>query len=315
MMSLKPASLLLLLLLLPSACSQIQPSARSEGGLQKIATPLLREIRIDPRLGRNMFGIDLRSEARILWAQVEGHYGRPVRELLIDDLGYSYYAGVASVDPDGTPVVQLINTEPVTEEIIVHELYHLKLYAEGYPVIRIEYPADWNEEKEQARVRFIIAQLYDTIEHRIFYPRMREMGLAPDDTLKRNVELTLRGEAEEEDVPGLTRRDALAIEYFKAALLMEDEPLLERLTNHYRGRRWDEALNIGSGMAELVKRAQPSTPDGAVTTLLRCLAVIERSVNAYELYGWETEKIGQHDRRRVYLKVTPRTKRAGKLTS
>jgi hypothetical protein len=313
MMSLKTACLLLLLLL-SSACSQIQPAARSEDGLQKIAPPLLREVRVDPRLGRNMFGVDLRPEARILWAEIEGHYGRPVRELLIDDLAYSYYAGLASVDPDGTPVVQLTNTEPVTEERIVHELHHLKLYADGFPVIRIEYPAAWNGERQQARVRFLIAQIYDTIEHWIFYPRMREMGLMPDDTLKSNVEFNLQGGAEDEDVPGVTRRDSLTIEYFQAALLLSDEQLLRRLTNHYRGKRWDDGLNIGKAMAALVRAARPSTPKEAVTTLMRCLPVIERGINVYELSGWETEKIGEHDRRRVYLKVRSQSKRRNKLT-
>lgn len=305
MMSLKKIAPLLLLLLLPSACSQIEPSARSEGGLQKIPPPLLREIRVDPRLGRNMFGIDLRGEARMLWAEIEEHYKRPVRELLLDDLGYSYYAGLADVDPDGTPVVKLRSTNRVTEEIIVHELYHLKFYAEGYPVIRLEYPTAWKEEREQARVRFIVAQIYDTIEHRIFYPRMRAMGLAPDDTLKSSIEFDLEGDRRGEDVPGLTRREALAIEYFQAALLLGDERLLARLTNHYRSRGWDRALDTGRAMAELVRRSQPSTPNEAVTTLMRCLALMERATNGYEISGWETESIGEHQLRRVYLKVRP----------
>lgn len=307
--------LLLMLLLLPSACSQIQPSARSEGGFQKIPVPVLREVRVDPRLGRNMFGVDLRSEARILWAQVEGYYKRPVRELLLDDLGYSYYAGLADIEPDGTPVVKLKNTTPVTEEILVHELYHLKLYAEGYPVIRINYPPGWSEEREQARVRFIVAQVYDTIEHRIFYPRMRQMGLTPDDTLKSDVEEILQDGIADQGVPGLTRRDERIIDYFRAALLLDDDGLLERLTNYYRGRGWDRELKTARAMAEVVSEAGPSSPEEAVETFMRCLALIERSINVYELSGWETVTIGQHERRRVYLKVMPRSKRAGMLDS
>jgi hypothetical protein len=312
MMRLKTAPLLLLLLLAP-ACTQIEPAARTEVGLQKIAAPLLREVRVDPRLGRNMFGLDLRPEARILWAEIEAHYGRPVRELLIDNLDYPYYAGLASIDPDGTPVVELKNSAPVTEERIVHELYHLKLYADGFPVIRIEYPAAWKGERQQARVRYIMAQIYDSIEHWIFYPQMRQMGLMPDDTLKSNVEFILEGGTVDDDVPGVTRRDSLTIEYFEAALLLDDEQLQKLLPNHYRRRRWDDELNTGKAMAELVRAARPSTPKEAVTTLMRCLALIERTNNVYELSGWETEKIGELDLGRIYLKVRPKSKGRGRI--
>ena len=270
----------------------------------------MREVRVDPRLGRKLFDVDLRSDARILWAQVEEHYGRQVRELKIDDLGYTYYGGLASVDPDGTPVIEVTNTDPVTEEKIVHELYHLKLYTEGFLVIRIDYPKEWEIEKEQPRVRFIVAQVYDTIEHWIFYPRMREMGLVPDDVLRSNADrMVYISDVVDEDVPGLTRGDALAIEYFKAALLLSDERLLKLLTEHYRRRGWNDALRRGTMMAEMVKEARPSTPEEVVNTLLRCLSVIERGQHAYKLAGWETELRGDHKLRRIYLKVTSEPKK------
>jgi hypothetical protein len=139
---------------------------------------------------------------------------------------------------------------------------------------------------------------------------MREMGLAPAESLRSSVEFNLQsGITDDEGVPGLTRKDALAIEYFKIALLTGDDQLLERFTNYYRGRRWDDALNNGKAMVELVRAAQPSTPNETVMTLMRCLAVIERAINAYELSRWETEKIGKHEQRRIYLKVRPRSKR------
>jgi hypothetical protein len=307
-----PGKLFLLLLLLFAlaftAAYYSYPQPQPVNSTQGLSIPASKNFQVEPGLGRNMFGIPLRPEARKLWLEIEDHYKREVREELTSDLGYSYYAGLASVDPDGTPAVKLRNDDRPTEERIVHELYHLKLYADGYPVIRIEYPPRRPTEKQQARIRFLISEVYNTIEHWMFYPEMRKMGLVPDGSVRSTAELILEGD-DQEDTPGVTRGDMLALDYFEAALLLDDTQLFARLENQYNVKRWTEALQKGRDMAGIVSSSSPSTPEGAVRTLMRCLEILDRSGNGYELTRWETEKRGSHTLRRIYIKVAPRSKR------
>jgi hypothetical protein len=256
---------------------------------------------------RRMFGVELRPQAAALLAEIEEHYRKQVRAESKDKLEHSYYAGIASVDTGGTPVIELSNYAPPTEERIVHELFHLKLYAEDFPVIRIEYPSNWREgSRKQAHVRYLVSQIYDTIEHWIFYPRMREMGISPDEVLKRNVELDLEEDpASAERIAGVPERDYLTIYYFKAAVLLSDENLFERLTDLYSRKRWYEPLAVGRIMADRVTASKPASPDEAISVLLRCLEVIQRDSNSFEITKRETEQRGDHTLRRLYLKVVP----------
>lgn len=252
---------------------------------------------------RQLFGVQLRPQARQLLAEIEKHYGKRVREEVRSNLDYSYYAALSSVDADGTPSIRMDRDVPATEATIVHELLHIKLYAKGFPVIRLNYPRSWNTDRQQAHVRYIVAMVYDAIIHTIIYPQVREMGLKPEEALPSQLDLIMADQFA--DYPGVPRLDVRTIYYFNAALLLDDREFFERVTDAYITRHWYESVAIGRVLADMVTAAKPSTPEEVIFVLLRCLAVMQHDVNNYELDYWETEKRGEHSLRRAVIKVIP----------
>ncbi|MBA3806495.1 MAG: hypothetical protein H0X14_12375, partial [Acidobacteria bacterium] len=101
------------------ACSR-DPQSEATGGRAEDSPP------------RQMFGVQLRPQARALVTEIEKHYGKRVREETRDNLDYSYYAALSSIDADGTPSIRMDADVPPTEATIVHELWHIKLYSKGF---------------------------------------------------------------------------------------------------------------------------------------------------------------------------------------
>jgi hypothetical protein len=82
---------------------------------------------------REVGGVKLRPAAVELLDAVERLCGKPVSVVFRNDLregilGYSY------TKEDGTPTMIIVSGSGQTEENVVHELYHLKMLAEGYPL-------------------------------------------------------------------------------------------------------------------------------------------------------------------------------------
>ena len=255
---------------------------------------------------RQLFGIELRPQARELVAEIENHYGKPVREEVRRNLDYSYYAALSSVDSDGTPSIRMDADVPPTEATIVHELWHIKLYAKGFPVIRLNYPHSWSTDRQQAHVRYIVAMIYDAIIHTIIYPQVRAMDLKPEEALYSQMELIMSDQFA--DYPGVPRKDVRTIFYLNAALLLEDREFFERVTDAYMTRHWYESVAIGRVLSDMVTAAKPSTPEEVIFILMRCLEVIQHDINNFELDYWETEKRGEHSLRRAVIKVIPQDK-------
>jgi hypothetical protein len=288
-------ALLIILALSVSACRRNpQGEAAASTGPQAELPP------------RSLFGVALRPQARQLVAEIESHYGRRVREEMKSNLDYSYYAALSSVDTDGTPTIRMDADVPPTEATIVHELSHIKLYAKGFPVIRLNYPHSWTRERQQAHVRYVVAMVYDAIIHTIIYPEVRRMDLKPDEPLHSQMELIMADEFA--DYPGVPRQDVRTIFYLNAALLLEDREFFERVTDAYMTRHWYESVAIGRVIADMVTAAKPSTPEEVIFILLRSLEVIQHDMNHFELDYWETEKRGEHPLRRAVIKVIPQQK-------
>jgi hypothetical protein len=70
---------------------------------------------------------------------------------------------------DGTPVVFLNPNRFVTKETIVHELFHLKMIAEGSPHITFSMPIG-SKEVEKAKLSSLFGHLRSPIQHSMFFP-------------------------------------------------------------------------------------------------------------------------------------------------
>ena len=124
--------------------------------------------------GRYFLGTRLSPGATTLLGEVESLYRKPVvaQYLSDDESGW----GCSRVSQNGTPLVLLNRTFADDEEVIVHELYHLKLRALGAPIF------SWDPGAKASFVgdlTYLASQIYDALQHRAMPTSMLILGLNP----------------------------------------------------------------------------------------------------------------------------------------
>src|SRR5258708_36703695 len=75
--------------------------------------------------GRALFGISLSGQPASLLDEVEHLFNRRIREDWLDDP--NGMSGKSVVGPDGIPTIYVQREHGRAPDVIVHELYHLKL--------------------------------------------------------------------------------------------------------------------------------------------------------------------------------------------
>ena len=115
--------------------------------------------------------ITIRSDATALVAQVRRVYGSDVVCKPVDNL--PEYARVL-VDNSGVPTIEYHSARALDECIVIHELFHLKYFAEGFP----EY--SWAAPQLGSENELFLDRMRDCIrnglEHALFFPEMIRMG-------------------------------------------------------------------------------------------------------------------------------------------
>lgn len=179
------------------------------------------------------------------------------------------------------------------EETIVHELFHLKLIAEGFPAIKFEVaweaPPDETVLKANKEAEDNIRDfLYDPIVHWTFYPRIREMGMDPGNVRKAN----FHTRRQEDNVKGLEEDYSRAEYFFAAAMEYGDPQLLEELASWFRSKGWNHSFMQGMNLAMVVERLNPQTPEAAITALLGCLSYLHGGKTRFGPPRWERVRRG-----------------------
>jgi hypothetical protein len=180
-------------------------------------------------------------------------------------------SGLAGVASDGTPLGSpYIALDPVlgTNEMeVVHELSHLQLIAQGFPAnIAVPViPAGVDRDSLYEALR----TLPDILWHRLFYPRMRRMGFAPDRKFRSQMEAEMAN-------PNSAGRSAVraAVEYAYVAVLDRDPAFVARVEKWYRKRGWTEGLAKGKSLHDSIIRASPTSPDDSARELIICLNIL-----------------------------------------
>jgi len=233
-----------------------------------------------------MFGIELGPQAGRLRDEVEALYGRRVLEVRPPAAAGSHQEAESGLTQDGAPYVRLNPKVSATEELIVHELFHLKLSAIGFPYVFTEFPSAFPR-AVCGDIHFFVAEVYDMIEHTIFYPRMLAMGIRPDGRHRRDVGLAMTYGYRYGEKP----RGALQAFYLTQAALLTDDELLDRFKRHYEQSNWNDAIDISGTLVSKVRSDRPATPQAAVTTLVGCLNAM-RLGGTFELRGTEIQILG-----------------------
>lgn len=266
-----------------------------------------------PTLKKEIFGIKLRSSSSVLLAEVESLFGKAVcvklmrdrdgcTNLMLDSEGY--IKAHSKVAQDGTPVI-LLDDSHQTEEVLVHELFHLKLFANGFPELKA---GMWVNQDDEINSKFIYqleALIRDTIQHWRFYPEMRRMGfrhhLGGVQEFKSAME---RGHFE--NVTTGNEWLFLPLFYYKAYLEFSDEKkLLAQIDEWYKAKKWDYYAKIGDELVQVIKELKPLTPQTEYDAFLRCANIINQGRAKFDEREWRTERKGDFVQHIAPYLITP----------
>jgi len=242
----------------------------------------------------------LRKNAAILLTEVETLFGKKVvyRE------NTKYDAGNSTVESDGTPVIEVnpsihSRNKLRQEAIVVHEFFHLKMKATGYPYLSFV-----NTELHQQNAAFfqeMNSMVFSAIEHIIFYPQMRKMGLNPSAEIEEYFR-TLDRNNETTGPPNDYQR---AVLFMRAKVEVSDRKLLGEIEKWYSARKWNKPLAKGNELAQIVLSVHPNKPDDEVEVFVKCMNALIGEIAKVSHTGWEKRQYGNMIFRLGIIRVDP----------
>lgn len=174
-------------------------------------------------------------------------------------------AAASNIKDDGIPEIICFPPEPLTEENIVHELFHLKA-----PFLIIAFSFDKAIEViiDLRVLQQLRTFLLDPILHQNFYPLMREMGYIPDRFLQQELEYMFS----HEDLEGrlISEEWYRPFYYFAVALEINNVTSICKIEEFYENRKWHRELIEGQELVKIA-RGKQSTYNEIVDALLQAL--------------------------------------------
>ncbi len=203
----------------------------------------------------SMFGVHLRPSVVKLLGQVEETYGKPVKGIL-DSAQRVDIPSQAVIEEDGSPVIRINPSTGANEAAITHELMHLYWWARGVPWVGFmgEKPAD------PVSIRLLRDDLYDLMFHAFFYPKIRALDIDPAEQERE----ALRELLSKKSLPiasNALAHASLALYYFKAAFLLEDDQLAGKLADVFAANGQQRALDDGKKLVAIAKNHRFQEPD------------------------------------------------------
>jgi hypothetical protein len=190
-------------------------------------------------------------------------------------LGTSYFTS------NGTPIlrvnVNLKQQSQKVEAVIAHELLHLRMRANNYPVFLFDAAVRTKRGLAMDVEQSNINDLTSLIEHRAFKSEMEKFNLIEFIDLSGDTERTAvqhRGEADSQ---------ADAINFARALLEYQRASDVERLRKIYVANRWQESLKIGQKIADIIKRSHLNSPSATTSVFQLCLSELYPSPRPFKL--------------------------------
>jgi len=248
-----------------------------------------------------LFEISVHKQTINLVRTVENLYGKPLCVALYENksncgnltdqtVGDPY--GSASVSLEGSPVI-LLAEKGRNESTLVHELFHLKLTAEGYPTL--EYHVEYNLKPDV--VNLIVSIVSTALEHRVFYGEMRKMGLDPDELERRELNDLISGKTASTAVVSDVQVKNRAAGYFRTAMecgaICKREKTIDRLTSWYEAKGWGESLTAARQLIDLVESKPTSSPKTLTETTFACVSKLLTGQVVITPLEWKSERRGK----------------------
>ena len=227
-------------------------------------------------------GIKLRPEVQALADDIEN---KTKRRISADYVEYSgedrFMLGSSFIHTDGVPYlavsIDLRQQPKKAEAVIAHELLHLRLRANDYPVFlfdpRVKTKRGLAQDVEQSNVN----DLTSLIEHQAFKSEMERFGL--------NDVLNLAGDAERDALARRGEADgqADAINFARAVLEYKNSTDIETLRKIYRDNDWLQSEKIGQDIANIIKRARLDSPAATASVFRLCAAKLYPTPRPFKL--------------------------------
>ena len=213
-------------------------------------------------------GIKLRAEVRAIADEVERKTGNKIYAVF-DEFENVYTLGSSFIHTDGIAYLQanpnLRSQNQKLEAVIAHELLHLRLRANNYPVFlfaaSVKTARGLAQDVEQPNVN----DLTSLIEHRIFKAEMDKLGL--------NQVVDLAGDTERD---AAKRRDADSqadtLNFARALLEYHNPADVERLRKIYVRNKWGKSIKLGQEIADIITRSTYSSPKDSAAVFRLCFA-------------------------------------------
>jgi hypothetical protein len=187
---------------------------------------------------------------------VEARYGKEIKEVI--DSGQRIDVPARSkIEDDGTPVIRIHPESGKNETVITHELMHLFGWAEGVPWVGFR----GDRYVDPLVIAFVRDDLYDQVFHSYFYPKMRQMGIAPAAQEREWLHEAIR---QRRPLPIASRplaHASLALYYFRSSFILEDEALATQFAAIFEAESQSRALVEGKRLVEIVSKYSFTEPD------------------------------------------------------
>jgi hypothetical protein len=244
---------------------------------------------------RKLCEIELSPNGLKLLSEVEQTFNKQVRDQWSKDM---HRHAVALITADGTPTIRCHQARrDLNEEIIVHELSHLRLRAAGFPIIEFN-------GIERNISQWIDEDIYDSIQHWIIYPYLRKLGYSPDAARKRVVQRAI-AENRFTDEP-LPPSDIIS-RYLRVALESSDSLLIDQFSEWYLRRGWDAQLKKARSLVQFIKDRNPTTAEQAVQSVIEVANVLFEPYLTFQVEHWEAKQLGSVVDRHVVIRALPRS--------
>jgi len=205
-------------------------------------------------------------------------YKKPV--IAVDARLAENVSALAEIAIDGTPVIKVPTGRDPSEADLVHELFHLKLIAEGFGFIRFT----------KALPAAVETRLYqwvkDPIQHTIFFPRMKEMGFNPSEQIERIASSSQSGFVVQSAQP----RDLSLVPLFALQMALRDNTAL--FDKFVEGKVDKDDIAVSRQAVAIVVKDNPRTPSEEAATVVKVLNCLIPSVGTFSFGRWEQQRKG-----------------------
>lgn len=223
-------------------------------------------------MNKKFLGINLNKKCREFIAELESDFGIPISIEIVDrELAAEY--GFAKII-DGLPKVELNKKSGLTPENLIHEVFHLRLRLDGYPTIGFTFNGLVQPtEDNKFWMQWLGTRLWDKILHKIFYPRMKQMGLHPYRSFTKELSKTIES-GEIKNLSSAARDKDLALYYLQTFVETDKHKLPAEVEKFYRKRYGGDGIGLGRQLVGIVASKDLSTPNETIRAFRDCFNAI-----------------------------------------